>query len=108
MNWLEIQDQTQLDQISASTTPSIIFKHSTRCPVSKFAKKDFELESVLIPEHVNVYLLDLLKFRDISGEIEQRWEVTHESPQALLIVDNACIYHASHNHIQVADFVTKL
>lgn len=108
MHWLELQNEAQLDKIAQSTQPVIIFKHSTRCPVSKFAKKDFELESVLIPEQVSVYLLDLLKFRDISNSIAQRWEVKHESPQALLIQSNVCTHHAAHNHIHVADFVTQL
>lgn len=108
MNWLELTDQEQLEKIAKSETPSIIFKHSTRCHVSRFVKKDIELESILIPKDVSVYLLDLLKFRTISSEIADRWQISHESPQLLLIIGNSCVYDASHNHIQIANFVTKI
>lgn len=108
MEWLELTDQRQLEKIAKSATPSIIFKHSTRCHVSKFVKKDLELESILIPKNVSVYLLDLLKFRALSDQVSNHWQISHESPQLLLIVEDSCVYHASHNHIHIADFVAKV
>lgn len=108
MKWLELTDKRQLDEISRNKNSVIIFKHSTRCHVSKFVKKEFEIESILIPDNTEIYLLNLLEFRSISNEIAQRWNVRHESPQVLVISNGKCVYHASHNHIQVADFVTKL
>ena len=50
-------------------------------------------------EPIPVYYLDLLNFRPISSEISENFSVEHESPQALLIKDGRCVWHASHNSI---------
>ena len=47
----------------------------------------------------NCFLLDLLKYREISSKIESYFKVTHESPQVLVILNGECIYNASHNEI---------
>lgn len=108
MNWIEIISETQLSEIQSNKEPSVIFKHSTRCPVSKMAKNNFITESILMPENIKVYYLDLIKHRALSNEIAQKWKVRHESPQVLLIQNNECQFDASHNHIRVADIVTKI
>lgn len=108
MNWIEITSTLQLSEIQESLHPSIIFKHSTRCPVSKMVKGNFVLESILLPEDVNIYHLDLIKHRDLSNLIAEKWNVRHESPQVLLVQNNECHYDASHNNIHVADIVTQL
>lgn len=71
-------------------------------------KSNFVLEAILIPDEVNVYHLDLIKHRDLSKEIAEKWGIRHESPQVLLIQDQVCQYDASHNHIHVADIVTQI
>ncbi len=108
MNWIELTSEAQLSEIQNNKEPSIIFKHSTRCPVSRIVKNNFILESVLLPDNVKTYHLDLIKFREVSNLIAQKWAVRHESPQALLIQDNKCEYDASHNEIHVADIVTHI
>lgn len=108
MNWIELTSPSQLTEIQEDKEPSIIFKHSTRCPVSKVVKNSFITESVLLPENVKVYHLDLIKYRDLSNQIAQHWNVRHESPQVLLIQNDRCHYDASHNNIHVADIVTQI
>lgn len=108
MNWIEITSTSQLSEIEESTKPCIIFKHSTRCAVSKMVKSNFVLESILLPENVDVYHLDLIKHRDLSTSIAEKWAIRHESPQVLLIQNNECHYDASHSNIHVADVVTQI
>ncbi len=108
MNWIEITSELQLSEIQNNKEPSIIFKHSTRCPVSKIVKNNFVLESILLPDEVKAYHLDLIKYRDLSNQIASKWNVRHESPQILLIQNNECHYDASHNSIHVADIVTQI
>lgn len=108
MEWIDLTSLEQLNEIEKSNEPVLIFKHSTRCVVSNLAKKNFVLESVLIPEQVSVYHLDILQHRDISNEIARKWSIRHESPQLLLIQNNVCTYDASHSDIHVADAVTRL
>lgn len=108
MNWIELTSEAQLNEIENNTQPSVIFKHSTRCPVSKMVKNNFVNEAILFPEEVLTYHLDLIKHREISNKIAEKWSVKHESPQVLLIQNNNCEYHASHNDIHVADIVTRI
>jgi len=44
-----------------------------------------------------VYLLDLLKYPDVSAKIRDLYNIRHESPQVLVIKNGKCIYTASHS-----------
>lgn len=96
---------SQLDEIDAisATKPVVIFKHSTRCSISRFALKQFDAAFNYSEDKIDWYLLDLLNHRDISNEIAHRYEVTHQSPQILVIKNGKAIYHDSHDGIDVSD-----
>ena len=97
MNWIEITDEAQLNDVKnlSATKPQLIFKHSTRCPVSSMAKT--RLERGLTPDNIDFYYLDLIKHRNISQKIAETFDVNHESPQILLIKNGICIYSKSHH-----------
>ncbi len=102
-----INDLNSADQLSRELpTGVVLFKHSTRCFISRSAWQRFSDEWSL-DNNTPVYYLDLLQHRDISAEIAQRYGVQHQSPQVLLIRNGECVYHASHENIHAAD-VTKL
>lgn len=105
MKWTEFTDMNQLDALKQ---PFIIFKHSTRCPISGMAKRNVELEADMIPDDVPAFFLDLIKHRDLSNQIAERYSVRHESPQLLLISEDHCAYHASHGDISVSDVVSAI
>lgn len=109
INWLQLTDLGQLNEISdlSFQKPVAIFKHSTRCSISRMALKQFENEFNL-EDKVTPYYLDLLEFRPISNEIAARFGVMHQSPQLILIKDGNAIYSASHSDIQVEDLALKL
>src|SRR5690606_808372 len=108
MNWIALNTADQLEEIRNADAPIVIFKHSTRCPVSGMARRNVELEASLLPESTPAYFLDLIRFRDLSNQIAETWNVRHESPQILLIHNEECIYHASHNDINLAEVVVKI
>jgi len=105
MKWIEFTDINQLNDISQ---PFIIFKHSTRCPISGMAKRNVELEADMIPDNVPAFFLDLIKYRDLSNQIAERYSVRHESPQLLLISEGRCAYDASHSDISVSAVVSAI
>jgi len=92
MNWNYLNDISQLDKLKelSNTTPVLLFKHSTRCSISSMAKsrleRDWDENSEIKP-----YYLDLIQFREISDEIAAKFNVVHQSPQALLIKNEECI-----------------
>jgi bacillithiol system protein YtxJ len=100
INWIPLADLGQLNEIMdlSHEQPVVIFKHSTRCSISRMALKQFENEFDL-EGTVTPYFLDLLNHRDISQEIATRFEVYHQSPQLLLIKEGKSIYDASHSDI---------
>ena len=104
INWIELTDLGQLNEIMdlSHQQPVIIFKHSTRCSISRMALKQFENEYDL-EGSVTPYYLDLLNHRDISNEIVTRFEVYHQSPQLLLIKEGKSIYDASHSDIDAVE-----
>jgi bacillithiol system protein YtxJ len=98
--WRQLTDLGLLNEIVelSNEKPVLIFKHSTRCSISRYSLKqfenDFELEDRIIP-----YYLDLLNHRDISNAIAERFGVFHQSPQIIVIKDGKAIYDTSHESI---------
>jgi bacillithiol system protein YtxJ len=109
ISWIALQDFGQLNEIMtvSNEKPVVIFKHSTRCSVSRMALKQFENEFDL-NDKVDAYFLDLLEHRDISNEIADRFGVYHQSPQLLLIKDGKSVYDVSHSDIDAAELKRKL
>ena len=103
LNWNSLTDLGKLNEImeSSITKPIVIFKHSTRCSISRMALKQFENEFVL-EDKVQLYFLDLLNYRDISNEIANRFGVQHQSPQLILLKDGKSVYDASHSEIDAS------
>ena len=112
INWILLTDLGQLNEIISSSKekPVVIFKHSTRCIVSRTALKQFENEFDVETLHCNVstYFLDLLEHRTISNEIASRFGVYHQSPQLLLIKDGKSVYDVSHSDIDALELKGKL
>jgi len=109
INWIPLQHAGQLDEMVAFSDqkPALIFKHSTRCSISRFALKQFENEYNL-EDRVDAYFLDLLEYRDISNEIASRFQVMHQSPQLLLIKNGESVYNVSHSDIDAGELVERL
>ena len=105
MNWIPLQNETQLEQIQerSSGRPQVIFKHSTRCSTSAVVKG--RLERAEKPEAIDFYYLDLISYRPVSNKVADLFRIDHESPQVLLIRDGQCVYDESHMGITMADIV---
>jgi bacillithiol system protein YtxJ len=101
MNWIELTSLNQLEEIENSINPVLIFKHSTRCGTSRMTldrlNRNYKAEEL---EGVRKYFLDLISYRDISAAIAQKFDVEHESPQAIVIKNGRAVYSASHFDIE--------
>ena len=109
INWIYLTSFNQLDEIMTVSNEKavVIFKHSTRCSVSRMALKQFENEFD-IKNGVDMYFLDLLEHRAISNEIASRFNVYHQSPQLLLIKNGKSVYDVSHSDIDAGELKGKL
>jgi bacillithiol system protein YtxJ len=101
LQWNYLQSMEDLDaaeNISKEKTV-ILFKHSTRCSVSRFVLKQFENTYAIGSDVAELYFLDLIEYRAISDEIATRFGVTHQSPQMIVLKDGRQVYNSSHEHI---------
>ena len=100
VDWRMLTNVDDLNQVVNESAGKLvlIFKHSTRCSISRMALKQFENEFDL-QDKITPYFLDLLNHRDVSNEIANRFEVVHQSPQLVVIKNGKSIYDASHSDI---------
>lgn len=107
--WITMDSLKQINEIIDNSTAQsiLIFKHSTRCSVSRMALKQFENEFKNAKD-IDCYFLDLIKYREISNEISQQFSVTHQSPQVLIIKDGICTFNVSHSDIVAASILEKI
>ena len=100
MNWIELKEISQLSVIAEESINKtvLIFKHSTRCIISKMALRSFESE-YNFGNDFSCYYLDLIAHREISNEIANRFNIEHQSPQLLIIKDGVVVYNESHEGI---------
>ena len=78
--WISLTSLDQLENISKESHIKLvaIFKHSTRCGISRMALRQFEKQLNIEMSSVSLYYLDLLVYREISNEItSQKKEGTH-------------------------------
>ena len=102
--WKNITTEDDLNKaIEESATKKVaIFKHSTSCFISKTVLKNFEKEVENTDKEVSYYFLDLLAHRNISNKIAEQLEVTHQSPQLIVLENGKATKNASHSDISVS------
>ena len=92
--WQPLTEVAQLKEIKEASfeRPQLIFKHSTRCSLSSMAFNRLQEGLPLM----GLYIVDVIKDRQLSNLIAQKFLIAHQSPQVLVIHQNSCIYNASH------------
>ena len=100
--WHVLSNLEQLDELVeiSKTRPVAIFKHSTRCGISRAVLKLFEKNYNLTEKEMNLNFLDLLQYREVSNEVASRFGVQHESPQLLIIINGEVVHVSSHHAIE--------
>jgi monothiol bacilliredoxin len=104
--WINLNSLSQLNEIEekSKTKTQVIFKHSTRCGISRMVMNQF-VEAYDVDANLDLYYLDLLSYRDVSNEVGYQFQVMHESPQLLIIKNGVTVAHASHGGINDLDLM---
>ena len=107
---LKLEDMAQFDKLMTNSfsTPQLIFKHSTRCSISRFVLNAFIANYGYSSQDFGAWYLDLLEHRPISNMIALRLDVVHESPQLIIIKNEKTLKSASHeniNNILLSEFL---
>jgi bacillithiol system protein YtxJ len=82
-------------------SPQLLIKHSTACPISAEALKEFKIYTQQAKRSLQFALVMVIETRPVSNEIAAETHVKHESPQVLLIRDQEVLWHTSHWNITV-------
>lgn len=103
MNWIDLASQGDLKELIEKSydKPQVIYKHSTRC--GRCTRVKHQLEDAATPENIDFHYLDLWKHRDLSNQIAADFNIRHESPQVILLVNGRPAFHANHWKISMQD-----
>lgn len=98
MAFVELHKLEELEKFLAATNgqPAIIFKHSNSCGISARAFRE------MLQMSQQVGIVTVQDARDLSDEIEHRFHLPHETPQALLVKNNELLWHASHGRVRAS------
>lgn len=110
VNWTYIKTNSQLDKIFSGNNgrPALIFKHSTRCGISKGALERFENKWKQDKLNCDLYFVDVIVDRPLSMAIAERSGTIHHSPQALLLIEGKVIYNKTHEKISAKEIMSIL
>ncbi len=105
-----IESKVHLEALIADSfkRPQLIFKHSTRCSISRFVLADFTAHFTYSSDEFVAHYLDLLNYREISNQIADHFEVVHQSPQLLVVKNGKVVADASHegiNELPLSEFL---
>lgn len=99
MSYTEITTQEQWQQVFEQTAehPTVIFKHSTTCPVSANAYNEFTSYLADKPrQDAKYYLVKVIESRPISLQIADDTNIKHESPQIMFIDKKEKVWSSTH------------
>lgn len=107
--WQALNNVSQLAEIEkrSKTKTQFVFKHSTRCGISRMVMNQF-VSMYDVDINADLYYLDLLNYREVSNEVGYKFQVLHQSPQLLVIRNGAAVAHASHggiNELELGKFI---
>ena len=92
-----VRDAEELERAFAEAR-ALIFKHSTRCPVSTWAHREVASFRARHPE-VPVYVVHVVEQRALSSALAARTGVRHESPQAVVLEEGRAVWSGSHEGV---------
>jgi|SRR5215831_4264791 len=103
-NFIELANVPSLDDFVTQLNGSagILFKHSSTCGVSSRAYGEMSQLNCAVG------LVVVQHARQVSNEIENRWRVTHETPQVLIVQDGKVVWSASHFEVKARDVEAAL
>lgn len=73
----------------------LLFKHSTACPISAAAYKEFSAFTEEMKDS-SAAIVYVIEDRAVSNQVADHFGIKHESPQIFLLQDGNVVWHTSH------------
>ena len=84
-----------------------IFKYSDDCGTSSRLADKIENEIVTRKLEPAIYMVTVQTEPVLSRKIEEWFDIKHESPQIITILNGKVIYTSHHNNINIEEFIAK-
>jgi bacillithiol system protein YtxJ len=85
----------------------LIYKHSTRCPISLMAYQEMDELHDARPD-VPVRIIDVHESRPVARYVSERTGIVHHSPQVILLVEGEPVWAVSHFEVRAASLAERL
>jgi len=104
-----LESLTDLDDAvgRSHAQPIVIFKHSATCGTSAMAFEELK-ELIGLEPATEIFVVSVQRGAAVSAEIARRFELRHESPQALVVHEGRVAWHASHFHVTREEIASAL
>ncbi|WP_413376646.1 bacillithiol system redox-active protein YtxJ [Alkalihalobacillus sp. 1P02AB] len=100
----EIQTLKQWEEIymKSSERIAIILKYNEHCVICQRAYSEFEkFYSQYDKDSVDVYIIDVVRSKPVSKQVANDLEVTHQSPQLIIMKDFDSVWCDNHKSIEL-------
>ncbi|MEQ1898735.1 MAG: bacillithiol system redox-active protein YtxJ [Vicinamibacterales bacterium] len=103
-----VRDVAHLNALIAGSAerPLLLYKHSRSCGTSHEALDELQAHLAEAPRDATYAIVTVQGQRDLSDAIAKRFQLRHETPQALLVRDGQLVWSASHFRV-TADAVAR-
>lgn len=108
--WYEIRTTQEMDNVilASSERPQVILKHSNSCGVSFFAKQNLDSIPSEKLKDADLYIIDVIRYRDVSYYLADKFNIRHESPQVFVIRDKEVVWNGSHGRVSADNVIQSL
>ncbi|WP_026693629.1 bacillithiol system redox-active protein YtxJ [Peribacillus kribbensis] len=93
MSLKKILSQEQFEEL-ADSDMFLLVKHSLTCPVSQAAFEEYE--KFAVASGINTAYLAVQEARPLSNFVAEKYQIKHESPQAILFKNGKPVWNTSH------------
>lgn len=100
INRIETTEDIDAMLQTSQDNPIVLLKHSTTCPISSAGHNQFMKLVEESEEDLPMYMVVVQTARAASQEIAERLEVTHQSPQVIIIDKGEAKADMSHYKIK--------
>ncbi|WP_041601427.1 bacillithiol system redox-active protein YtxJ [Halobacillus halophilus] len=96
INELTSQEDWQNVWKRSMDSPILVYKHSTSCLISARAFKQLKTFQKSGEDEIDCYMVKVIENRRVSNEIAKDTNISHKSPQILLIDKQQVVWNTSH------------
>ena len=108
--WNNMTSEDEMEQAlkASNSRPQIVFKHSSSCGISFFAKRSLDTPELLENEEIDLHLIDVIRARSVSMAFAERMGIRHESPQIFVLKNGKVQWHDSHNSVNAKNVLSNI